>query len=201
MAEEDFLPFATPRAQIPLATQFRSTWLTSSLRALRERNLLDAYLAELPKRYHDAVLSSVVGVWLPTEVAVAHYQACDRMHLPESVEIEIGADVARRVHGGALGTAARLGRGAGLTPWTVFGQLGRLWERVWLGGAVGVFRLGPKEARVELVQWPCARVPYCRVALRGVLIGLTELFCRRAFVHEIPALCTDASLAYRVQWV
>ena len=29
-------------------------------------------------------LSAVVGVWLPTEIAVAHYSACDRLELGDT---------------------------------------------------------------------------------------------------------------------
>jgi len=203
---EPFLPFSVPKHLIAPATRFRSTWLTTSVRSLRERNLLDAYLSHLPKEHHESVLQAVVGVWLPVEVAMAHYQACDALGLAEKDILAIGAEASDRAQRTTLGTATRLAAGMGVTPWTLLSQLQRLWERIWIGGAVGVFALGPipaprgKDARVEIVGWPCARIPYCRIAMRGVFFGMTELFCRKAFVHEIADGCSASTLAYLVQW-
>ncbi len=55
-------------------------------------------------------------------------------------------------------------------------------------------RTSPKDARVEIGGWTCARTTYCRVAMRGVLQGLTQLFCERAYVREVPALGTRFTL-------
>jgi hypothetical protein len=197
---EPFLPLPMARAAIPVATEFRSTWLTTSVRALRERNRLNDYLANLPKEFHAPVLDSVAGVWLPVRVAMAHYQAIDDLHLPVTEQLDIGIEVTRGVHGTVLGTIVRLAKGAGVSPWTAFSNLQRLWDRVWIGGAVGVWKLGPKEARLETIAWPPARIPYVRIGMKGVISGLTELFCKRAYVHDIPRLSTPTSLAYRVQW-
>ncbi len=89
---------------------------------------------------------------------------------------------------------------AGVTPWTCFGIQQRLWAQVWLGGEVGTFRLGLKDVRVEIRGWPCARFADCRIAMRGRLVGQTELFCSKADAAEIPALCTATTLVYRVSW-
>ena len=197
---EPFLPLPGARGAIPMASEFRSTWLTTSVRALKERGHLDGYLAALPTEHHAPVLDSVAGIWLPVKVALAHYEALDSLALPVTEQIDMGLDVTRGVHGTVLGTLVRLATGAGVSPWTAFGNLQRLWERIWVGGAVGVWTLGPKEARLEIVAWPCARVPYCRVGLRGVILGLTELFCKKAYVHDLPRQWTGTSVAYRIQW-
>ena len=80
--EETFLPFPVERARVPLATSFRSTWLTSSLVSLRERGHYDAYLKEIDPAWRETVLSAVPGVWLPMGAAMAHYGACDRLEMP-----------------------------------------------------------------------------------------------------------------------
>jgi hypothetical protein len=199
-AETVFLPFPTARAAVPMASSFRSTWLTTSLRALRERGHYERYLTYLPAEYHEAVESSVAGVWLPVKVAVSHYEACGKLDLSIQEQLDIGAEVTKRIHGTVLGTLVRLATGAGATPWTVYSNLHRLWDRIWVGGGVGVFQLGPKEARIEVIAWPCSRVSYCRVAMRGVIHGVTDLFCQKAYVHEIPKLCTPTTLGFKVQW-
>lgn len=188
------------RPGVALATSFRSTWLSSSLRALRERHLLDGYLAHLPKQHHEIVLSTVVGVWLPIEIAIAHYAACDALALEPTEIIEIGREATNHVHGTLLATFVRLAKGAGVTPWTVMVRLQELWNRVWVGGGVSVTKLGPKEARLEIVGWPCASSPYCRIAVRGVITAVTDLFCNRSYAREIPSLTSSTSLGFVVSW-
>jgi hypothetical protein len=197
---EAFVPFETPRGRVPLARSFRSTWLVSSMAALRERGLIERYFAGLPGKYHEVVVASVAGVWLPVEVAVAHYEACEALHLPQEEVVAIGRQVTELVHKTSYSLAIRLVKEAGVTPWACLALQKRLWQRVWEGGDVAVFKLGPKEARVEIAGWPCSRVPYCRRALRGLLIGQSELFCRRAYASEIAHLCTATTLGYRIAW-
>lgn len=200
--EEVIVPFpnGATRLSVPIATSFRSTWLSSSLRALRERRLLDRYLAHLPNEHHESVLSTIAGVWLPTEVATAHYQACDALGLSVEEQLAIGEEVGKHAQGTVLGTAVRLAREAGVTPWTIIARFPQVWARVWVGGGVAVFKLGPKDARLEIAGWPCASIPYLRTAMRGVTGGLIGLFCNKAFVTPIPKLCTATALAYRFSW-
>lgn len=200
MREEPFLPFRYPAATVRPTSKFRSTWLSSSVRSLKERGLLDKYLALLPREHHDVVVAPVVGVWLPVAVAEAHYDACDGLALPSREMVDIGLDVCRRVHDTILSTAVKLARGAGATPWTIYAQFQRLWDRIWIGGDVGVVKLGPKEARIEVIGWTCARSTYCRTAIRGVFQGLADMFCSKAYCHEVPALCSPSTLGFRMAW-
>jgi hypothetical protein len=202
MSQEELLvafPAKTPSA-VPMATQFRSTWLWSSLRALKTRELLDAYMKHLPLAHHEAVLSNVAGMWLPIEVALAHYRACDALQLPQADIVAIGREVTSQVHGTLLARFVRLATGAGVTPWTVLERLQVLWQRVWTGSGVAVIKLGPKEARVEIAGWPCAESLYCRVAIRGAIPAVTDLFCSRSYARELHSRATPTSLAYVVSW-
>jgi hypothetical protein len=201
--EQVFLPYPGPRqarSAVHMASQFRSTWLTSSIRALRERKLLDRYAQLLPAVHHEAVLGAVVGVWLPIEVALAHYAACDALELQTTDLIAIGRDATNHVHGTILGTFVRLAKGAGVTPWNVLVRLHDLWNRIWIGGGVSVVKLGPKEARIEIVAWPVANSRYCRVAMRGVVTSLIDLFCERSYAKEVTKFWTPTAVAYQVSW-
>ncbi len=194
---EPLLPFRTAREKVPVATRFRSTWLHVSLETLKQRGLFPRYLANLPVKHHESVLSTIAGVWLPSEVAVAHYEAIDALGLSNAEIMIMGAQVPLRVNAAVI----KLARVAGATPWTAAIQLGRIWDRCWVGGATGVFRLGPKEGRIELLGFPCAHIPYARVGLRGTYTAAVELFSIKAYVREIPSLCRGTSLAYQVSWV
>ena len=200
---EIFLPFpnGAGRGGVPEAKQFRTTWLAGSLRALKDRGHMPRYLKLLPEEHHASILGAVAGTWLPIELALTHYSACDRLALPTQELIEIGHDVTRQVHGTVLGFLVRIAKGAGVSPWTPLGKLNDLRGRIFMGGGVCVVKLGPKEARVEIAGWPCARATYCRVAMRGILRGILELFCERAYANEIPSMCTASTLGHRISWV
>ena len=183
-----------------MATRFRSTWLASSLRSLRDHGFMDRYLANLPAQYHEPILTAVAGTWLPIEMGVAHYAACDALQLPNAEVIAIGREATTHVHGTVLSTFVRLARGAGVTPWTVLGRLHELWGRIWVGGGVAVAKLGPKEARIEIAAWPCATSIYCRTAMRGVIPAVADLFCQRSYANEIASLRTGTSLGFVLSW-
>jgi hypothetical protein len=196
-----FVSLPVPRDRVPLASHFRSTWLSSSVRELRERAYYDRYLSLLPAAMRSPIVESVAGVWLPMELCAAHYRACDSLGLSKRDAWEIASAVTRKVHGTSFVLAIRLAKQAGVTPWTIFGQLPRLWERVWRGGGVVVQQVGPKEALVEAVQWPIAGIPYVRNTMPAVVHGVVEMFCAKAYVSEVTALATESSLGFRVQWV
>jgi hypothetical protein len=197
---EPIVPFGVPRDGVESVSEFRSAWLHSSVRSLRTHGHFDRYLTLLPTKFHEAILGAPLGVWLPGYLSVAHYAACEKLELPVSLQIAIGAEVAARVHGTILSIAVKLAHEAGATPWTVLGQFGKLWGYIWVGGAVGVFKLGPKEARLEVLGWPCAKFDYCKNGILGVTQGLIQLFCRKVYVREVPRLCTTTSLGYRIAW-
>ena len=199
--EEVHLAFpAATKDQVPLATRFRSTWLTSSLRAIKDRGRLDEYFRHLPREHHEVVKNSVAGSWLEVEVAVAHYEACDRLAFTQLELVAIGREVHQHANASVLSMLVKLAAGAGVTPWTQFAQYNRLWDRVWIGGGVGIYKIGPKEARMEIVGWPCARSNYIVHAMRGVVTGMIEMFATKGYVKDIPRYCTATTLGYRCAW-
>jgi hypothetical protein len=112
----------------------------------------------------------------------------------------MGLEVAQHAQGTFVKTIVSVAKSSGANPWTMLAQGRRMWERAWIGSGLGVFKIGPKEARIEIVGCPCAKIPYFRVANRGILQSVTQLLCTRAYVHDVAALCTDSTLGYRVQW-
>jgi hypothetical protein len=135
-------------------------------------------------------------------VAHAHYTACDRLPLSTPELLEIGMDATRRANANTLAFAARMAQGAGVTPWTILAQAPRLWERTCQGGgAIAVDRLGPKEARLEILGYPLASIRYNRITTRGIAQAVVELFCTKAYATEIASLCSARSVGLRLSWV
>jgi hypothetical protein len=199
--EEIIVPLSAPRDRIGPVTQFRSTLLTSSLKSLRDRNLGEKYLALLPEKHHDAVRACIAGVWLPIDLGMAHYQACEALGLPLEAQLAIGQEVGLKIQGTFLGTMLKLATGAGVTPWLALGQYQRLWDRLMVGGGVVVTKVGPKEARLELVNVSLAGIPYFRTALRGVNTASCKLFCTAVYVEEVRKMCSPMSLGFKISWV
>jgi hypothetical protein len=184
-----------------LATEVRSTLLCSSVQALRARGLFDMYLAALPKPRHSEILSLIPGLWLPIDLAVAHYRACDSLALtPHEIE-SIGAEVAERIHHSFIGVVVKVSREADATPWNLMGHARRLRDLTWRGSDVAVFKLGPKEARFEWVGIPCAQSRYYKSSFQGFLRAHIELFSRKAYAVPLGVYCTEKALAYRCSWV
>ncbi len=199
--EEWFVALPKPAGEVRDAPHFRSTWLTASQRVLRERGYAAAYEAAIDPALRDQVLGVVPGVWLPMEVAMAHYRAADTLAIPESELVELGFAAMKRANATTLEMISRLARGVGVTPWTVLAQTPRLWSATCDGGAFGVVRLGPKDARLEIHGFPLAPIAYNRISMRGILTAVVAMCSRKVYMKEIPALCTKRSLGFRASWV
>ncbi|MCS6760213.1 MAG: hypothetical protein MO852_15755 [Candidatus Devosia euplotis] len=167
-------------------TKVRSTLLASSLQSLQEHGLGDAYRAVLPTEHQHIFTETVAMGWLPVDLAVAHYRACDTLGLTPQQIREVGASVGMRVQGSFLGTVARGAARAALTPWTLLARGDRVWERVFVGGGTTVYRDGPKDASVDIFDIPLCPSPYFRIGFSGV------------FQQGLAAVCR--SMQVRTQW-
>lgn len=188
-------------AQAVAVKHVRSTLVLGTLSALRDAGYLADYCAALPVDHREPLVNAVAGTWIPVEAAMSHYRACDSLGLLPDVEAQLGAATFERVRGTLLGTMARVAHGAGVTPWTLLGQLQRFWDRAYDGAGLQVTKLGPKEAVVDLVQCPFADTHYHRNALRGLLRSVVRVFCTQAYVHERRGPRAPGTYALRVQWV
>jgi hypothetical protein len=198
---EWMVPLPVPRDRVTDAKHFRSTWLTASQAALRDRGHYQAYEALLDRRHKSDILSAVPGIWLPMAIARAHYEACDALSLPVDELLAIGGSATKRAHPTTLGFVARLAQGGGVTPWTVLAQATRLWQSTCDGGAIGVARLGPKEARVDMLGFPLASIRYNRFTMRGIAISVAALFCKKAYAKEVASLTDARSVVLQLSWV
>jgi hypothetical protein len=200
--EEVIVGLDASRDGVGLASHVRSTLLLSSVQSLRAKGLFDRYATHLQPADKDALLNTVAGMWMPMSLGMSHYRACEALGLSLSDATQLGHDVGNRVQGSLLGVLMRAAKGSGVTPWTVLGQIGRLWDRTFQGGGgASLTKLGPKEARAELIGLPLMAVPYFRHAYRGAFIAALELFCEKVYVTEVHNRQSDVSGAYRISWV
>jgi hypothetical protein len=196
VGEQVLVPVSTPA---PLR-RVRSTLLVASLRRVREIGREADYLRALPIEHRAAIVESVAGTWLPTSVAVAHYEACESLGLTDAQQIEVGRTVGERLRGTLLGAVVRMAKEGGVTPWAVIPHFPRFWSRLFEGSALLGWRIGPKEARIECVAMPLVGVRYFRNALRGQAQGIVDLFCRRSFVTPIFGRSGAGRMGLVLQW-
>src|ERR1700692_4657296 len=128
----------------------RSTLILGGLASLRAAGLGEAYDAVSPVEVRRVLESSVAGMWIPVETAVAHYLACDKLGVSAESAAQLGRGTFQRTKGLLLGTAIGLAKGAGVTPRTLIPHLQRFWLRGIDGGGVRAIEVGPKEVRIDV---------------------------------------------------
>ncbi len=186
-----------PPSPRPL-TQMRSTVLLASRSCLSEAGHTARYEAALDPAARRVLDQAVAGVWISLDVAHAHYRACDTLDLSANAIAAIGRSTNDRVKGALSGTFVRVFQEGGGNPWNVLPHWQRFWERGYDGGALRVVKLGPKDARVDVIACSLCESHYFRHALRGLSNGFIAIFCARAYASEVASSATGVS--YRYQW-
>jgi hypothetical protein len=175
--------------------------ITASLVAIRQMGWEERYYEALPRDRHDDLRSLVAGSWSSIELATAHYTACDRMGLTPAEMIKIGEDVSQRTQKSFVATLARASIEAGASPWILFGTARRVWDRIFDGCDIAVYKVGPKEAYVEVVNCPLLALPYFRAAFRAYFRAVVALLSKVVYTNEMTAYSTDSDAVFRFSWV
>jgi hypothetical protein len=200
MGKGEEIVIALP-GEVPIATYVRGSLLCSSLQSLRKRGLGDRYLQALAPQHREPMLGMTAALWAPIDLAVGHYHACDRLQLTRDVIEDIGAESGAFLHGSVVSVLVKGAREMGATPWTIITKLDKLRDRLWRGSAWAIYRLGPKEARLEWHGQPCASSPYYCTAFGAFASATIRPFARMVIARHLAERSTTAMLAYRVSWV
>jgi hypothetical protein len=188
-----------PHASVVLQ-RVRSTLLSSALVELRERGLFDRYWERLDPASRPTIEGMIAGLWIPADIVISHYEACEQLGLGPQEAYEIGRSVGKRIHQSILSLLARAARGAGVDMWTAVGMYTRLYVRIFDGGAVHVYRTGPKDVEFHIEKLPLLRFQYFRQSWLGVHHVGASLFSEKVFVRALPERDPHA-VTYRLQWV
>lgn len=177
----------------------RSTLLCSSISELRTRGFLDRYVTLLRKATADALIPGVAATWLPVDLAMEHYEACERLSISADEAYDFGAASATRVQHAFLKTFVAVARGAGAGPLTVLPKYPRLWGRHFSGGNIVVTRAGPKDVLLDIRDVPLARYAFFRAAFRGANDAALRMLAATVYVREQRS--SPTSLCLRLSWV
>ena len=179
----------------------RSTILVASLDNLRARGSYEKYVQLLAPEHRATLVDAIVGTWIPIEVAAAPYAAGARRNLSVDEQLAMGKRALERIGMSMVGTAMRMAKQSGATPWTFIPHLQRFWRRGYDGGAVGAWRVGPKDARFELANVPLCDSPFFRTVLRGWVTAIIAMFSDQTHVREAPVPPSSHRLTFLAQWV
>jgi hypothetical protein len=196
---EIIIPHHTP---LTPTTGVRSTLVQSSLATLKTLGFYTRYLEVVSPQYREAILGSIAPAWLPVEVALAHYQACDDLKLSQQELITIGETVGDRMQGPFMETLTRAARGMGVTPWLLLKRFDVLWDRLMQGGSIELTKVGPKDLMIEIRSARLPRYAYFRTAFCGVVrAGYKYVGVRTAYVRAAQWDATNDRFVMRAAWV
>jgi len=120
--------------------------------------------------------------------------------LPAQQARENGRKVAQSVQNSYFATLVRA-LGNGVTLWTVLPRLPSFLGRLVDGGACGVYKDGPKDARIEIHGVPIAHFAYVRLGWAGMFESSLELIARKVYVRDVSSPRTLPMAAFTIAWV
>ena len=187
----------------PTVTHVRGALLASSLQVLKEIEVYDRYRELLAPALHEPVLHALAMSWVPIDVALAHYRACDALALSDAKLQTLAHSLSHRYSDSIFGTMLRTSRQAGIDgPWIALRAQGRFWDRMYLGGGVRAYRTGPKDAILEQRGIPLADISYFRSAHRLWLASLGELLVRKLHIRLVRSSERGPhTMAFAGSWV
>jgi hypothetical protein len=193
------LPFQYEPGHTRPVTLVRSTLLAASVQGLREMGWEDRYYAALPPERHMELRMLTAGAWVPLELGVAHYRACDAMGLIAQEMDRMGENVSLRTQKSFVGMLGRAAAGAGATPWSVIAHVHRIYARMIDGGDHCAYRVGPKEALLINVGNPLVEIPYFRTAM--VACAIIRMLASTVYASEVPRHGAPLTVGVRLSWV
>jgi hypothetical protein len=193
------LLFETPLPHVPLR-RVRSTLLVASYKMVQKLGREGEYLRALPREHHQGITGAVAGTWVEVDLAMAHYLACESLGLSTEAQVDIGRTVGAQIRGMLFGTIVFLSKEAGVSPWSMLPAVPRLWPRLFDGTGISLWKLGPKETRLNVHGLPLLEVPYFRNGLRGQIMGMLDLFCTRTYVTAGTPNAGTGTASLRIQW-
>jgi hypothetical protein len=188
--------------ELKIVSHIRGTLLVASRTQIRSSGRFDAYERLLASSTRRSLEEVVPASWLPIDLAVEHWDAIDRLDIPEAEVLELTSAAARQTQGVLLSTLSKMAQTGGLTLWSAVPLSGRVWERMFVGGALAVAREGPKDAVVVVAGHPLIRSRYHRLGIGQHLTNAVHFVVgKRAYVRQRHADPEGGRAEFLVLWV
>ena len=175
--------------------------LVASREQLREAGRFADYEAFLTPRARTELQSVLVGSWQALALAEEHYAAIDRLDFSDSQVATLTLSAAEKLHGIFLSTLSKMVRSAGITPWSVAPMSGKIWSRMFVGGALAIGQAGPTDARIVLAGFPLIRSRYLRLGIaQHLATAIKFVVARRPSVRPQHLDLEGGRAEYLLQW-
>jgi hypothetical protein len=201
MAVEELVhPPARSKRDTPPVDAVRGFVFLSGLRWMEKHGVVDRFRDLLPEDMRPRMQNLTASEWVPLDESLRVYFACDALGLSQEDQIDLGRAVSHANNNVVVTTLSRLVGKLGATPWLALSHADRVWQRSNRGGAIAVYRVAERIARLEFWQVPLAQSPFFVTSMRGAIAVGLEHFCERVVVTELADQTTKNGFALRAMW-
>ncbi len=183
-------------------TAVRRVLIQSSLAELKTLGVYERYCAFIDPGLLADMTSLVGPGWVPLDLVLAHYEACDRLGLDDetirSAGSRTGGNVQRALLTSGVPTDAK---GPKEPPWPMIGAFSKMGKRVYEGSSSQYVRIGRKRLLIENVGNPLYGFRYYRVAHAGFIHAVFgKLGVNVIDVNLSPYRGDGAVMETRIAW-
>jgi hypothetical protein len=182
-------------------TAVRNVLVQASLSQLKIHGHYERYTRLIEPHLLEQLLSSLAPGWIPVELVLAHYEACENLGLGREDFEAMGEGVGDRVQDTMLISPAKKAREADFDLWQGVHALQRVWPRVFKGGSVQVVKVGPRAMLVEELGFVLNRYQYYRQAhLAALRTTYGALGTRVTLVRVVSYHAGTDEMVVHVAW-
>ena len=142
----------------------------SSIAELGVLGVYDRYCENIQRVSLDRIKELIGPGWMPVELALDHYTACDKLQLSDDAVFQMGVRAGDKT-GSALLVAGAQPRveTKDRAPWPLLQAFARMGRRIYDGASAQYAKIGPNTLLIEYVGNPLFAYHYYRVAHRGFM--------------------------------
>lgn len=182
-------------------TAVKGMLLQFSIAQIKHYGYYERYAQFIAPGLLGELLSHVASSWLPVELAMAHYEACDKLRLNASEVARLATRVGDHLQERSYVSAAKKDRPPDFDLWTETPALHRMWDRLYQGGSVQVVKMSPKHQLLEQRGFPMNRYAYYRDAQIAVVrTAYSGLGLRLSRLEVVSFSAARDELVLRVAW-
>jgi hypothetical protein len=182
-------------------TAVRNVLIQASLGQLKAHGHYERYTKLIEPNLLEQLLSRLAPGWIPLDLALAHYGACESLELGREDFEAMGEGVGERVQETMLVSPANKAREADFDLWQGLAALQRVWPRVFKGGSVQIVKVGPKEMLLEEVGFALNQYHYYRQShLSALRTTYSALGTRITHTKVVSYNAVTDEMVVRVAW-
>jgi hypothetical protein len=142
----------------------------SSIAELGVLGVYDRYCENIQRGSLDRIKELIGPGWMPVELALEHYAACDKLQLRDDAIFQMGVRAGDKT-GSALLVAGAQPRVEmkDRTPWPLLQAFARMGRRIYDGASAQYTKTGLNSLQIEYYGNPLFSFHYYRVAHRGFM--------------------------------